>query len=149
MKDLTKENGPIGPVVKRADYVFTNLARVTRDKGTFNRLEWHVMNLLHENKQSTEAEIIPHLDFLEDEEMIRNVIERFLKEALVRMDRGKLSLTPLGLEVSREVAEIQDEIKEKAFQGISESEYAITMLTLEKIIENLGEFLPSEESSIR
>lgn len=143
MKDLTKENIPIGPVVKKADFVFTNLARVTKNKGTFNRLEWHLINRLQEHNLSGEDEIIEQLKLLEKEDAIRNVIQRFVKEEFVHRDSGKLSLTSLGLEVFKEVSEIQNAIREKALDGITEAEYATTIFTLEKIIDNLSSYLPS------
>ena len=142
MKDLTKKKGPIGPVVRKADYVFTNLARRTVNNGTFNRLDWHLFNFLHEKKRATADETVEYLSFFDHEQAIRKVLNRFLTDGLTMADPDGIAITPKGVQVYAEVSKIQEQIKEKAFKGISESAYATTIDTLQKITNNLSEYLP-------
>lgn len=142
MEDMITRKGPVGAWVKRADLVFSNVVRKTSGNGTFNRSDWQLLNFLHEKSKTTEPEILEFLSFFEQEQAIRKVINRFLNDGLITGNQGGVAITPKGEQVFEEVSKIQDEIKEKALQGISESAYTTTIETLQRITDNLREYLP-------
>lgn len=144
MQDIFEKKGPIGAWVKRADDVFTNLIRKSRENGSFNRLEWQFFNLIKEKEKISRTEALDFLSFFDNEEIIAKVIARFQNEGLIEAHGQELVLSAKGALVYREVLEIQEEIKRKSIEGIDETQYATTVETLEKIINNLKEFTPDE-----
>lgn len=142
MKDLTMERSPIGAVVRKADDVFTHLSRRTATNGSFNRLDWHCFLFLHEKKGATAFEIIQYLSFLDGEQAVRKVLDRYLQEGLFKNDQGVFSITAKGEQVFEELLPIQEEIKQRALKGVSESAYATTIDTLQQIVSNVTAYLP-------
>jgi len=144
MQDIFEKKGPIGAWVKKADEVFTNLVRKSRENGTFNRLEWQYFNLLKEKEKISRTEALNFLSFFDKEENITKVVTRFQNEGLVEAHGQELVLSAKGAQVYREVLEIQEEIKKKSIEEIDEAQYATTVETLEKIMNNLRAFTPDE-----
>ncbi len=148
MKDYIKKKDPIGSWVKRADYVFSNIVRKPQDGGTFKRIDWQLLNFLYEKNRVTIPEIINFLSFFEQEQEIRKLIKRFLKKGIITIDKPVVTITPKGIYVFKEVSEIQEEIKQKALQGIDKKAYATTIETIQKITNNLREYLPDKILSL-
>lgn len=144
MKHLFEEKGPIGAVVREADQLFSNITRRTSFNGSFNRLEWHYFNFLKERKRVSEAEVMDYLSFFDSETRIQKAIDRFQREGLAKADADGMYLSQKGEKVFEEVVQVQEMIKEKSVLDISPEAYSITMDTLQKIMDNLQEYLPRE-----
>ncbi|MEN7547608.1 hypothetical protein AAG747_06805 [Rapidithrix thailandica] len=140
IKEIFDKKGPIGYWIKKADSVFTNVTRTTRQNGSFNRLEWQLLNTLHEKKQLALVEVTEFLSSFATDSEIQTVVHRFESENLIQADQQHLSITHKGEQVFDEVFEIQEEIKQNALRGISEEDYCTTVDTLQKMIENLKEY---------
>lgn len=150
MKDIIRKNGPVGAWVKKADFIFTNLERRTEKNGTFNRLDWQLFNYLQRAKRTTAKEITEYLSLLDPEHEIHNVINRFMNDGLtIAYPNDVIAISPKGEKVFEEVLKIQGEIQEKALKGISIRAYSTTIDTLQKIIDNLSEYLPEEAISTK
>lgn len=147
MINIIEKKGPIGVWVKKADYVFTNLIRETSGNGTFNRIEWQFFNFINENGPVSENKVTEFLSFFSDKPVIMKVFNRFEIEDLVINNQGKIMITNNGKKVYEELLKIQEQIKEKATEGITPANYIITIKTLQKIMDNLKEYLPDEGKS--
>ena len=136
---ITKE--PIGAWVRKADDTFTRIIRKT-SQGDFNRVDWQLLNSLHERNKLSKNEIVDFLGSFESKSNIETVIRRFEKDALVNLSHELVEITAKGREVFKEAFKAQEKIKEKSLQGISETDYITTISTIKKMLHNLTEFLP-------
>jgi uncharacterized protein (TIGR02246 family) len=145
MSKLVDQREPIGAVVKRTDFVNTNLLRRTSKFGTFNRIEWQFLNFIKRENSVGTSEIFDFLSFFGNRQTIQELINRFKWDGLITIEEGVISITARGLRAYEEVHEIQEEIKAKAMAGIEEKNYATTIDTLYRIMDNVKEFLPRED----
>lgn len=134
---IIAEKGPIGAWVREADIVFTHLTRKTVSHGSFNRMEWQLLNFIHErgNAPINEAKVL--LNVFDRDKVTDQVIMRFVSDGLVVKDGKNITVTDKGRKAYAEVNEIQEEIKRKAMEGVTEEEYVTTIATLRKLIDNL------------
>ncbi|WP_040495940.1 hypothetical protein [Fulvivirga imtechensis] len=137
---IIDEKSPIGAWVREADTVFTHLTRRTRNHGSFNRIEWQLLNFIHEKESALATESKMLLNFFDSDEVTDQVIMRFVKDGLIMEDHERIRITAKGRRAYAEVSQIQEEIKRKAMAGVSEKEYATTIATLRKVIDNLREY---------
>ena len=137
---IIAEKGPIGAWVREADIVFAHLTRETLTYGSFNRMEWQLLNFIHERGNAPINEGKMLLNVFDREEVTDHVIVRFVSDGLVVKDRKNISITDKGRRAYAEANEIQEEIKRKAMAGVSKKDYAITIATLKKVIDNLREY---------
>ncbi|HYF02774.1 MAG TPA: SgcJ/EcaC family oxidoreductase, partial [Patescibacteria group bacterium] len=135
---------PIGAVVKKADVFFTNIVRRTKQHGTFNRIEWQFLNLMKEKQTATLPEVMSFLSIFDTKYMIKKLIERFRHDSLITVDQEEITISHKGVQVFEEVHVIQEEIKKKALDGITEAQYDIAVEVLYKIMDNLKDYLPEE-----
>ena len=144
MKTIMQEKEPIGAIVKKADRVFTRIVRKTQTYGTFNRIDWQLLNFIQGRKKASDQEVILFLEFFGERQGIGQLIDRFKNENLITANGGEIVITPKGERAFEAVLTLQEAIKEKGMQGITESDYATTLATLRKIMDNVKEYLPDE-----
>jgi uncharacterized protein (TIGR02246 family) len=139
------EKEPIGAIVKNADTVFSSIVRSTQNGGSFNRVEWQLLNLLQEKGSVSKKELYDFLAFFEPEKKMDALINEFGKRGLASITAEEVAITLKGKGVFEEAFEVQEKIKEKALEGLTDTDYETTVSTIKKMVENITEFLPQEQ----
>ena len=135
---LRNEEKPIGYWLKKIDLLLTQqIDEVHHNKG-INRKGWQILNTIKHKekiKHTNLKELIkPLMNELEMNEILKN-----FKDKNYIQDNETLSLTPDGILLFKELSEMQQKIRMRTMNGISNDEYEIMMNTLKKIARNLDE----------
>lgn len=132
---------PIGAWVREADDTFSRLVRKTLNYGVFNRIDWQLLNFIHEKETVAQEDIHELLLFFTTRKDIDKVIKRFEKEGLTMRTGSQISITKKGEAAYHEALTIQEEIKRKAMIGVSAEQYNTTIKTLKAVMDNLKDYV--------
>lgn len=132
-------NLPIGYWLKRADAAIT--ARIDEAQGAngLSRIEWQVLNVLHEVGTATPEQLADSLGVFADMGSLGDTARRLAGRGLIEEGFGASSyrLTGQGRQVHDAALRLQKQVRQQAVRGVSESDYATTLRVLQLLVENL------------
>lgn len=131
---------PIGYWLKRADEILTLRIDEVQEKNGLVRMEWQVLNILHETSPVTRRHIHEIMRPFADVDAVEAVLGRLAARGLIESTDGHaegLRLTDRGRHAHHVAAQTQQEIRRRAVQGISEVDYATTVRSLQRLVANL------------
>jgi DNA-binding MarR family transcriptional regulator len=130
---------PIGYYLKLADNCLTTGIDEIQSKHGLNRMEWQVLNAIHEKPEILISEIIELMKPIADDHLIGTIVTKFIVKKQVEVNNSNmLTLTVGGKELYESCFSTQLEFRKKAVTGISDSDYQTTISTLQKMIANIS-----------
>jgi DNA-binding MarR family transcriptional regulator len=138
MSDQNRKRLPIGYWLKRADEVLTKRIDAAQRSNGLRRLEWQALNVIHERRKATRNEIVdtlrPFADAGAMDDMLGGLVHRELVSGAAE---NEFELTQAGVELYDRAHALQQAIRQQAVAGISETEYAMALSVLQRLVENL------------
>lgn len=129
---------PIGYWIKQADEFLTKGINEVQSSFGLTRTDWQVLNFVNEKGQTDANELEIFIKPFADGDTLQLIIAKFIKNLLLKEETGKFSLTDKGIKLHGNCLEKQKIFRQKAMADISEQQYQETILTLQKIINNLA-----------
>ncbi len=129
---------PIGYYLKLAENCLTKGIDEIQAKHGLNRLEWQVLNFISENPGIVTSELLELMKPIMDSRVVETIIQKFIDSSRIDMKDNRMSLSVLGMELHKSCFDSQQEFRKRSVANISESEYQITIATLQKIIANIS-----------
>jgi DNA-binding MarR family transcriptional regulator len=145
-----RDNGrrPIGYWLKRADEVITLQVNLALRSEELTRHHWQALNLVHQAEVITREQLLEEMRDLVDAAELDDILDELDQRGwIVRRPRGavsELEITEAGREGHARVLRIQDGLRRRAVQGVSEEEYATALRVLERIVVNLDSDRPGQ-----
>jgi DNA-binding MarR family transcriptional regulator len=128
---------PIGYWLKRADALLTQRIDEAQRANGLTRLEWQALNVVRDGG-STAERVAETLRPFADAELVTLTLAGLVGRHVVQSVGGRtFELTADGHALFARAAETQAEVRARAMNGISESDYATTIATLERLAANL------------
>jgi len=138
MSEQKRKQLPIGYWLKRADELLTKRIDEAQRSNGLTRLGWQALNLIRERRTARYDEIVDTLRPFADAAAVDDVVGGLAERGLVSGSAEVgVDLTPAGAELYERALLVQQAIRERAVAGISETEYATTVGTLQRLVENL------------
>ena len=138
MSDQNRKRLPIGYWLKRADELLTKRIDEAQRSNGLRRLEWQALNVIRERRTATRNEIVDTLRSFADagamDDMLGGLAHRGLVSAAAE---NGFELTQAGVELYDRAQAFQQAIRQQAVAGISETEYAMALSVLQRLVENL------------
>lgn len=129
---------PIGYYLKLADDCLTKGMDEIQSQQGLNRIELQVLNSIYEKPEVLKDEILELMKTLADNQLVENIFTKFIDKNQVEIKNNMLTLTTEGENLHKSCFERQQEFRKKALTDISEVDYQITVLPLEKMIANIS-----------
>jgi DNA-binding MarR family transcriptional regulator len=139
-RDVVKQQ-PLGYWLKHADEVITeHVDRVLSDNG-FTRSRWQVLNIVYQAGTITRSGVFDTMQTFIDARQLDEIIDGFIKEGWLAKsgegDAAQFTLTDAGKAQRETVFKLQNEVRGRAMQGITEQEYATVIDVLQRVVKNL------------
>jgi DNA-binding MarR family transcriptional regulator len=139
-REVTKQL-PIGYWLKHADEVITkHVDQVLSDHG-FTRFRWQVLNIVYEAGSISRRDVFETMKTFIDERQLDEIIDGFVKEGwMVKHGDGdatELVLIDAGKAERETIFKLQNEVRRRARQGITDQEYTIVIDVLQRMVKNL------------
>lgn len=128
---------PIGYWIKEADNLLTTGIDAIHSAAGITRTGWQVLNSIHENGSLHQAALFSLLSPFANQESLEQVLVKLAADNLIEEKEDILFLTASGHQLYQQCFERQKAFRQKAIAGITEQDYQLTVLTLQRIVENL------------
>lgn len=102
------------------------------------RVEWQVLNSVREKNPVNRVELAALIGPFADEASLDAILEKFKEQDILKEENDGLMLTSAGIQLHTTSLEKQSAFRQKAMANIPESAYHTTIVTLQKIIENIS-----------
>lgn len=131
---------PIGYWLKKADQLLTARIDEAQQVNGVTRLEWQLLNTLHERGSASFEHLAAALHPFADAPALVEALERLVQREAVESSPGtpEYRLTPSGGRLHAAAAASQDALRRRAMEGISENDYATAVRVLQRIVQNLS-----------
>ena len=142
MTDVKRPHVPIGYWVKRADELLTQRINEAQQENGLSRLEWLVLNVVHEQGSASFQSIADALSPFSDAATLVEAIERFVQREVFESEGAGSTvyrLTSAGRRLHAAALRSQERLRTRAFDGISEDEYVTAIRVLQMVVKNLEE----------
>jgi DNA-binding MarR family transcriptional regulator len=128
---------PIGYWLKRADVLLTQRIDEVQRANGLTRLEWQALNVVRDGGATAEK-VAEALRPFADAELVTLTLAGLVGRHVVQATAARtFELTADGHALFARAAEAQAGVRARAMNGISESDYATTVATLERLVKNL------------
>ena len=128
---------PIGYWIKEADNLLTAGTDAIHSNTGITRTGWQVLNSIHESGSLPRAALFSLLSPFANPATLEQILVKLTGDNLIEVRDDILFLTPEGNQMHQQCFDQQKVFRQKAMQGISEKDYQLTVLTLQRIAENL------------
>jgi DNA-binding MarR family transcriptional regulator len=135
---------PIGYWLKHADEVITRRVNAALSSQGVTRSHWQVMNILHQSGGADWNQVFQTMQTFMDLAGLNDIIEDLNQRGWItrlvvpgKPEASQLNLTAVGLEIHQKLLDLQNEVRKRAVQGVSEDEYSTVIRVLQKIVDNL------------
>lgn len=128
---------PIGYWIKQADNLLTAGIDAIHSNAGITRTGWQVLNSIHENGSLQKAALFSLLSPFANEQSLEQILMKLADDNLIEVKDDILFLTGGGKKLHQQCFEQQKAFRQKAISGITEQDYQVTVLTLQRIVENL------------
>lgn len=135
-----KPHRPIGYWLKKVDGLLTARINEAQEANGLSRIEWQVLNVLHEAPDTSRTGIAQALEPFADGVALEPAVAGLLGRGLVEEEpgSGKLRLTGQGKALHAAALETQKKVRERAMRGIDEADYMATLRVLQRMASNLS-----------
>ena len=128
---------PIGHWIKQADQLLTKgIDDIQSSFGT-TRTEWQILNSISENGFIEKSHLTDLMSPFADTTGVENILAKFKIGHLINEEGNKVNLTEKGTELHSACFEKQKLFRQSIMTDISEQDYQTTILTLQKVVENV------------
>ena len=128
---------PIGYWISNADTALTNGINSIHEAAGINRTGWQLLNSVKENGSMSKTALLSLLAPLTDQQSIETTLATLFNDQLLEEKQDLIFLTAKGTELHEQCLDKQKAFRLKAMQGINEQDYQNTILTLQRMVENL------------
>ena len=128
---------PIGYWIKQADELLTRGIDDIHSSFGITRTGWQILNSINEKEFIMRVDLTNLIKPFADANNVKGILTKFKAEHLVNEDEEKLTLTDKGIKLYKTCFEQQKIFRQKVMSGISEQDYEIAILTLQKMVANL------------
>lgn len=135
---MTTKQLPIGYYLKLADNSLTKGIDEIQAQYDLNRVEWQVLNAIYGKSEILKSEIIELMQPMASTPLVETIFSKFADQKLVEFKGSMLTLTAEGRKLHQSCFDTQQAFRKKAMNDISETDYQITIATLQKIIANIS-----------
>ncbi len=127
---------PIGYWIKQVDNILTKGIDDIQSSFGMTRTDWQILNYVSERETFEKIELAMIMSPFLDTNLIDDILTKLKERNLIDEKDQKLILTDNGKKQHSLCLEKQKLFRLKTMTGISEQDYQVTVLTLQKIIEN-------------
>ncbi|MEQ1585403.1 MAG: hypothetical protein ABL895_05955 [Cyclobacteriaceae bacterium] len=127
---------PIGYYLKLADKCLTNGIDEIQARHQINRTEWQVLNSISEQISISKEEIIKLMAPFAGPQSLEDVLFHLSTHKLIDRKENRITLSAEGVELHKACLATQQEFRNMAMNGISETDYKVSISTLQRIINN-------------
>lgn len=141
MTERKKPHLPIGYWLKRADEAITESVNQAQQANGLSRIDWQVLNLLHEVSAAAWEQVAEALGPFADGERLQAVVDDLVARGLVerREPAGSVyQLSEQGRQLHQAALTAQREVRRQAMAGVSESDYQTAVRVLQRMVANLA-----------
>lgn len=131
---------PIGLLLSRADEAISDRFAQTLAAERIGRIQWQLLNIAGVADQTAEQIIAKMPPGLATSE-VATAIDELVTRGWI--ERGGLTLSDDGARAQQRIEQLVDRIRERASAGIGRDDWAATLRTLTRIIENLAPAPPT------
>jgi DNA-binding MarR family transcriptional regulator len=129
---------PIGYWLKRADELLTKRIDEVQRANGLTSLGWQVLNVVRDKRTAMHDEIADTLRPFADAAAVGDVLTALAGRGLISGSaENRFELTPAGSEFYGSALRAQQAIRQRAVAGISETEYAMTVGVIQRLVDNL------------
>jgi predicted transcriptional regulator len=128
---------PIGYWIKQVDELLTAKIDQIHSSFSLTRADWQILNTLSEQGTSHENELISLMKPFLSAKAVNEALSKLKEQQLIVEEHQNLKLSDVGKKQHKACIERQKEFRVQAMVGISEESYQITVVTLQKIGENI------------
>ena len=129
---------PIGYWIKQADELLTRGIDDIHSSFGITRTGWQILNSINEKEFIMRVDLTNLMKPFADANNVNCILTKFKAEHLVNEDEKNLTLSDKGIELHKTCFEQQKIFRQKVMSGISEQDYQIAILTLQKIVDNIA-----------
>lgn len=128
---------PIGYWIKEADNLLTAGIDAIHSNAGLTRTGWQVLNSIHENGSFQKAALFSLLSPFANEQTLEQILVKLAGDNLIEVKEDILFLTSGGKKLHQQCFDQQKAFRQKIMSGITEQDYQVAVLTLQRIVENL------------
>ena len=127
---------PIGYWIKQVDNILTKGIDDIQSSFGMTRTNWQILNIVSESETIDKIELTKIMSPFLGTDLIDGILTKLKERHLIDENDQKLILTDKGKKQHSLCLEKQKLFRKNTMTGISEQDYQVTVLTLQKIIEN-------------
>lgn len=128
---------PVGYWIKKADDLLTKGINKIHLSFNIKRTEWQILHYINESNSISEEKLVFVMEPFADKSAVENILSDFEKEELSIKESNTFSITQKGHELHNSCFTQQQLFRQKTMSGITDEEYKITVITLQKMVENM------------
>lgn len=130
---------PIGYWLKRVDELITKHSNAALAERGFTRLRWQLLNSVAEAGTLSREQLLSTLAPFAQAEELDSLAARLVEAGLMEADEGSgsLTITAAGRAEREALLQLQQQVRTRAFAGISAEEYAALIDVLQRVAQNL------------
>jgi DNA-binding MarR family transcriptional regulator len=135
---------PIGFWLKRADELLTKRIDDAQRASGLTRLDWQALNVVRERGSPNAEEVAAVLQPFADRQRVYETLSQLAsRRTIAQSADARWSLTGAGTSLYEGALAVQQQIRQRAMTGISDTEYAAAVSVLKRLVDNLeAEGLP-------
>ncbi len=143
MDKLDRPRLPIGYWLKRADEAITKHVNDVQTVNGVSRTDWQVLSLLREAGSANEERLLETMRPFVDATGLHEIIARLATRGWILQgsdgpgSAADIRLTDEGQRTHAAILALQNDVRRKAMQGISEEEYTTVINVLQRMVTNL------------
>jgi DNA-binding MarR family transcriptional regulator len=129
---------PIGFWLKRADELLTKRIDEAQRASGLIRLEWQALNVVRERVTASAEEVAAVLQSFADRQRVYETLAQLARRGTIAQSAdARWSLTEAGTSLYEGALAVQQQIRQRAMTGISDTEYAAAVRVLKRLVDNL------------
>lgn len=129
---------PIGYWLEKADMLLTDHIEEVQRACGLNPVDWQVLSLVQERPRIQRIELIELLSMFGGDQVIESRLQLLkVNNLLIVTDESIYELSERGQEVYQRAHQGQQEVRQRAVEGISEEDHLITLQVLQRLVTNL------------
>ncbi len=129
---------PIGYYLKQLDNLLTEGINAIQAQHGLSRTEWQTLNAISEEQPAAKEKLIELLNPFADSVALESILSKFVEKLLIEIKENMVILSDEGKQLYSSCLTAQQQFRKKVMSGISETEYQVTISTLQKMIENVS-----------
>lgn len=138
---MQPQNLPIGYWVKETDNLLTAGIDAIHSKAGVTRTGWQVLHSIYENGSLHKASLSGLLSSFANRENLEQVLTKLVDANLIEEKEDIFFLSSDGKQLHQQCFDQQKVFRQKISAGINEQDYQTTVLTLQRMVENLRSYL--------